>query len=181
MTGTLDYGTAACCDIPCPAAGKTGTTEEQADAWFVGYTPHVSTAVWVGNPNSRVPLPGYGADLAAPIWHDYMMVAAAHPCDDFPAPQNPADLSGYYSEHTVDPNYDSTDSTTTPDATTTTDDPSTGNTAGGNTGNYNPDLYAPGAGQDPAPTPDPPAGGDQGGGTGGAGGVDPNRGGGVRN
>jgi penicillin-binding protein 1A len=181
MTGTLDYGTAACCDIPCPAAGKTGTTEEQADAWFVGYTPHVSTAVWVGNPNSRVPLPGYGADLAAPIWHDYMMVAAAHPCDDFPAPQNPADLSGYYSEHTVDPNYDSTDSTTTPDATTTTDDPSTGNTAGGNTGNYDPDLYAPGAGQDPAPTPDPPAGGDQGGGTGGAGGVDPNRSGGVRN
>ena len=54
MKGTLDYGTAAGHDIPCPAAGKTGTTEEQADAWFVGYTPHVSTAVWVGNPDSRV-------------------------------------------------------------------------------------------------------------------------------
>ena len=53
MKGTLDYGTAAGHDIQCPAAGKTGTTEEQADAWFVGYTPHVSTAVWVGNPDSR--------------------------------------------------------------------------------------------------------------------------------
>jgi penicillin-binding protein 1A len=180
MTGTLDYGTAACCDIPCPAAGKTGTTEEQADAWFVGYTPHISTAVWVGNPDSRVALPGYGADLAAPIWHDYMSVAAAQPCDDFPLPENPADLSGFYSDHTVDPNYDST--STTPDATTT--DPTKPNpddATGGDNG-YNPDLYAPGAGQDPAPTPDPPApdppadtgGGNTGGPTGGAGGVNPN-------
>jgi penicillin-binding protein 1A len=178
MTGTLDYGTAACCDIPCPAAGKTGTTEEQADAWFVGYTPHVATAVWVGNPDSRVPLPGYGADLAAPIWHDYMMVAAAQPCDDFPVAQNPADLSGYSSEHTVDPNYDPT--ATTPDTTTT--DPTKPNDTGAPNNGYNPDLYAPGAGQDPAPTPDPPApnppadtgGGNTGGPTGGAGGVNPN-------
>ena len=166
MTGTLDYGTATCCDIPCPAAGKTGTTEEQADAWFVGYTPHVSTAVWVGNPDERVPLPGYGADLAAPIWHDYMMVAATEPCDDFPEPENPAELSGYTSEHTTDPSYDdSTDTGTTTTPTTpddtATDDPATG----GDTNGYDSDLYAPGAGQDPAPTP-----GD---------GVDPNRTGGV--
>ena len=166
MTGTLDYGTATCCDIPCPAAGKTGTTEEQADAWFVGYTPHVSTAVWVGNPDERVPLPGYGADLAAPIWHDYMMVAATEPCDDFPEPENPAELSGYTSEHTTDPSYDdSTDTGTTTTPTTpddtATDDPATG----GDTDGYDSDLYAPGAGQDPAPTP-----GD---------GVDPNRTGGV--
>ena len=100
MKGTLDYGTAVGHDIQCPAAGKTGTTEAQADAWFVGYTPHVSTAVWVGNPDSRQPMPGYGADLAAPIWHDYMTVAAAKPCDDFPEPQNPADLSSYSSSHT---------------------------------------------------------------------------------
>ena len=186
MTGTLDYGTAACCDIPCPAAGKTGTTEEQADAWFVGYTPHVSTAVWVGNPNERIPLPGYGADLAAPIWHDYMMEAATQPCDDFPEPENPADLSGYSSEHTASSDYDSSTGTTTPAPTDTApaDD-------GAAQGGYDPDLYAPGAGQDPAPTPEPPAEapdspdpGDvaPGGGpppgagppTGGAGGVDPN-------
>ena len=69
MKGPLDYGTAACCDIPCPASGKTGTTETQADAWFVGYTPHVSTAVWVGNPNDRTAAArlrrrSRGADLA---------------------------------------------------------------------------------------------------------------------
>ena len=99
MTGSLDYGTAACCDIPCPAAGKTGTTELQSDAWFVGYTPNISTAVWTGNPDQRVPLPGYGADLSAPIWHDYMMEAIGSTCDDFPAAENPADLSGFYSSH----------------------------------------------------------------------------------
>ncbi len=167
MTGTLDYGTAACCDIPCPAAGKTGTTEEQADAWFVGYTPHVSTAVWVGNPDSRTPMPGYGADLAAPIWHDYMEVAAAQPCDDFPEPENPASLSGYYSEHTASSDSSSTDTDTTggygapTDDATTTPDATTDDTNG-----YDPDLYAPGAGQEPAPAP----------GTGGGngGGVTPN-------
>ena len=151
MKGTLDFGTASCCDIPCPAAGKTGTTEEQSDAWFVGYTPHVSTAVWVGNPDERVPLPGYGADLAAPIWQDYMSVAAARPCDDFPEPENPAELSSYYSDRTSSSSssgdsYDGA-TTTTPYETTTTPD-----TGGGDNG-YDPNLYAPGAGQEPLPTP----------------------------
>jgi len=155
MTGTLDYGTAAGNDIACPAAGKTGTTEEQSDAWFVGFTPHVSTAVWTGNPDARVPLPGYGADLSAPIWQQFMTVAASEPCEDFPAPENPAELSGLSSENTSYSSYDSTyeDGTTygapapaptTPPATDSTD-----------TGGYDPDLYAPGAGQEPAPAPDP--------------------------
>ena len=108
MTGTFDYGTLTCCEIPCPAAGKTGTTELQSDAWTVGFTPQVSTAVWVGNPDARVPLPGYSFDLAGPIWHDYMAAAAAEPCDDFPAPKDPANLSAGFGEHTVDPNYQST-------------------------------------------------------------------------
>ena len=69
MNGTFEYGTLTCCEIPCPAAGKTGTTELQSDAWTVGFTPQVSTAVWVGNPDARVPLPGLqlrsrGSDLA---------------------------------------------------------------------------------------------------------------------
>ena len=150
MTGVLESGTAACCDIPCPAAGKTGTTEAQADAWFVGYTPHVSTAVWVGNPDARVPLPGYGADLAAPIWQEYMETAAASPCDDFPQPQDPAELSPFYSDQTsssgTDSSYDSGYGTTTPTTPTTPD-------TTGDTGGYDPALYAPGAGQEPAPTP----------------------------
>src|SRR5204863_4631915 len=117
MKGTLDFGTAACCDIPCPAAGKTGTTEEQSDAWFVGYTPHISTAVWTGNPDARIPLPGYGADLSAPIWHDYMLTAASQPCDDFPAPTDPAQLSSFYSDQTSSGADYGTDTTTTEPAT----------------------------------------------------------------
>jgi penicillin-binding protein 1A len=162
MTGTLDYGTASCCDIPCPAAGKTGTTEEQSDAWFIGYTPHVSTAVWVGNPDARVPMPGYGADLAAPIWQQYMLEAASSPCDDLPEPQNPASLSSFYGEHTATGDsdyYDYDDEETT----TTTDD--TGGTEVPSDENYDSDLYAPGAGQEPLPSP-----GDGGGDEGGAGG-----------
>ena len=155
MKGPLDYGTAACCDIPCPASGKTGTTESQADAWFVGYTPHVSTAVWVGNPNSRVALPGYGADLAAPIWQSYMEVAAAHPCDDFVQPATMPSLSSYSSEHTASSASDSGKSTDSTGATTapTTTTPDTGTGTGAGTNGYDPNLYAPGAGQSPSPNP----------------------------
>jgi penicillin-binding protein 1A len=150
MTGTLDYGTASCCDIPCPAAGKTGTTEEQSDAWFVGYTPHVSTAVWMGNPDIRTPMPGYGADLAAPIWNAYMSVAAAEPCDDFPTPKDPANLSAGYGEHTVSQDYGGLDDTTTDPGKT---DEDTDTTDPGADDGFDDDLYAPGAGQEPLPTP----------------------------
>jgi len=179
MKGTLDYGTASCCDIPCPAAGKTGTTEQQSDAWFVGYTPEISTAVWTGNPDARIPLPGYGADLSAPIWHDFMMVAIGNKCNDFPEPQNPADLSSFYSEHTARANDDETTTTTAP-TTTTTDGDDDNDQPNPNDANYDPELYAPGAGQGPAPNPQnqgPPNGGNNqgGGGQGGnqAGGVNP--------
>ena len=143
MEGTLDYGTAVGHDLPgCTASGKTGTTEEQSDAWFVGYTPDVSTAVWTGNPDARTPLPGYGADLSAPIWHDYMEVAATKNCRDFPAPKDPADLSSYSSSTAASSSDYSTDSTTTttPDTGATT--PATGGDADGD--GYPDDQYAPG-------------------------------------
>ena len=130
-------------DLPgCIASGKTGTTEEQSDAWFVGYTPDVSTAVWTGNPDARTPLPGYGADLSAPIWHDYMEVAATKNCRDFPAPKDPADLSTYSSSTAASSSDYSTDSTTTttPDTGATT--PATGGDADGD--GYPDDQYAPG-------------------------------------
>jgi penicillin-binding protein 1A len=160
MKGALEYGTAAGYGIGCPASGKTGTTEEQSDAWFVGYTPHVSTAVWVGNPNERVPLPGYGADLAAPIWQQYMQTAATKPCDDFPEPENPADLSSYSSDYAGSSSSYSYDDygTTTDPATDTTDD--TVDDAAETTDEFDDELYAPGAGQEPLPTPDNGGGGD---------------------
>ena len=58
-----------------PAAGKTGTTENYGDAWFVGYTPQLVTAVWVGYPNKLVPMtkqfhgdPVAGGTYPAMIW-----------------------------------------------------------------------------------------------------------------
>ena len=54
-------------------AGKTGTTNDQADAWFVGFSPDVVTGVWVGHDESRVLGKGEtGSRAAAPIWVDYM-------------------------------------------------------------------------------------------------------------
>ena len=73
----IQSGTGTAADYGCPAAGKTGTAENMDNAWFVGYTPQLSTAVWVGYPQSNnIPMPdGFGGALAAPIWHDYMAQA----------------------------------------------------------------------------------------------------------
>jgi penicillin-binding protein 1A len=96
LEGVLDHGTAAGMGIGCPAAGKTGTTSSFTDAWFVGYTPHLSTAVWVGYPKettSMTAVPGYGevfgSTIPAPIWHEFMTAAHGSRCDDFPAPRTP--------------------------------------------------------------------------------------------
>jgi 1A family penicillin-binding protein len=59
-----------------PVAGKTGTTDNQHDAWFIGYTPQIVCAVWVGN-DSPANLGGYGGTLAGPVWANFM--AKAHP------------------------------------------------------------------------------------------------------
>jgi penicillin-binding protein 1A len=55
------------------AAGKTGTTTRNADAWFVGYVPVMSTAVWMGYQQSQIPMPGRtGGSVPAMIWHAFM-------------------------------------------------------------------------------------------------------------
>jgi penicillin-binding protein 1A len=58
-----------------PAAGKTGTTQEFADAWFIGFTPHITAGVWVGFDNKTVHftnIDGQGGHAAAPIWARFM-------------------------------------------------------------------------------------------------------------
>jgi 1A family penicillin-binding protein len=57
------------------AHGKTGTTEEYTDAWFVGYTPELAAAVWCGNRNNRPMSRVYGGTVAAPIWAAFMRQA----------------------------------------------------------------------------------------------------------
>jgi 1A family penicillin-binding protein len=59
-----------------PAAGKTGTTNDYVDAWFVGFTPHLVTGVWVGFDQPRtIVAHGYAAELAVPIWGSFMKIA----------------------------------------------------------------------------------------------------------
>ncbi len=80
-------------------AGKTGTSEDLSDAWFVGYTPIASTAVWVGHPQSREAT-GFGGPTAGPIWRSYMESAVAGDCPEFTEPSALPDLSGLDSDHT---------------------------------------------------------------------------------
>ena len=71
-----------------PSAGKTGTTGEYRDAWFVGYTPHLVTGIWVGYDQPRPGGKGFtGGAIAAPIWERFMRPAVATaPVVDFPKP-----------------------------------------------------------------------------------------------
>jgi penicillin-binding protein 1A len=107
LEGVITQGTGAgytsmgCSD----AAGKTGTSEELSDAWFVGYTPLYSTAVWVGHPTTRE-YTGYGGQTAGPIWANYMSSATEGDCPEFEVPSSLPELDGLDSEHTSDSGYD---------------------------------------------------------------------------
>src|SRR5829696_5731458 len=90
------------------AAGKTGTSEELSDAWFVGYTPLYSTAVWVGHPQSRAPT-GYGGPTAGPIWASFMSAAANGNCPEFDVPESLPELEGLESDHTRSSSESSSD------------------------------------------------------------------------
>ncbi|MBI5241669.1 MAG: PBP1A family penicillin-binding protein [Elusimicrobia bacterium] len=69
-----------------PCAGKTGTTEEGRDAWFVGYTPQLLAGAWVGDDRNR-PLKLTGAKDALPVWAAFMKAAAEGPAQPFLQPQ----------------------------------------------------------------------------------------------
>jgi penicillin-binding protein 1A len=87
LEGVITRGTGAgYTSIGCSAeAGKTGTTDDESDAWFVGYTPRFATAVWTGHPLSRAPT-GFGGPTSGPIWRAYMTAAQGHSCPAFPVP-----------------------------------------------------------------------------------------------
>ena len=84
LRGVVDRGTGVRGRIGRPAAGKTGTTQDHADAWFVGFTPSLATAVWVGYPQGQVPMvpPRTGSRVSggtwpAAIWSRFMLAALA--------------------------------------------------------------------------------------------------------
>lgn len=89
LKGVLDRGTGAMArrwGFTRPAAGKTGTTNDYKDAWFVGYTPDLLAVVWVGfDGPSKLNLSG--AEAALPIWTEFMKSATANmPVTDFTPP-----------------------------------------------------------------------------------------------
>ena len=86
-----------------PVAGKTGTTENYGDAWFVGYVPQLTVAVWVGYPRELKPMeteyhgdPVAGGTFPAEIWHAFMEKALPYLKDQpesFPSTLHPVRLS----------------------------------------------------------------------------------------
>lgn len=76
LMNVVQHGTASAARVlnRQDLAGKTGTTNEQVDAWFAGYNPDLVTTVWVGYDNPH-PLHEYGAGLALPLWIDFMRAA----------------------------------------------------------------------------------------------------------
>ena len=157
LEGVITSGTGAgYTSIGCSSeAGKTGTSEGLSDAWFVGYTPLYSTAVWTGHPLSR-DYTGFGGPTSGPIWRSYMEAAQGGNCPDFEVPSSLPTLTAYHGEHTASSSsscYSSSSdsssscsSSSTYDQTTTSDSSSSNNNKG---------AYAPGVGQKPAPSPKP--------------------------
>ena len=96
LQANIAGGTGTHANIGCPAGGKTGTTDLNTDAWFVGFTPRLSTAVWVGYPNDRTQMNGLyfgrnvdGGTFPADIWGEYMKHAKGSYCGDFRQPKEP--------------------------------------------------------------------------------------------
>ena len=99
VTGILEdnitYGTGTRAALGRPAAGKTGTTDEYADAWFVGYTPDLSTAVWMGYQAGEIPMRNVhgisvsGGSFPAEIWRRTMeRTVGSRPPRAFPEPRS---------------------------------------------------------------------------------------------
>ncbi len=96
LKGVIEGGTGTAANIGRPAAGKTGTSEEYQNAWFVGYTPVLSTAVWMGYKEGNISMRNvHGVGVVAGgtwptrMWHDFMAEAMKGiPPTDFnqPAP-----------------------------------------------------------------------------------------------
>ena len=98
LKGVIQHGTGTAAAIGRPAAGKTGTTQNNADAWFVGYTPDLAATVWVGYPDSQKPMNSVhgiqvtGGSFPARIWAAFMKSAlAGTPATQFKRPSGLVD------------------------------------------------------------------------------------------
>jgi len=117
-------------------AGKTGTTDNYADAWFSGYTPRLEATVWIGYAKGEIPmLDVHGIAVSGPtfpasIWHLYMSSAIGNRADfAFPAPKAPAKFSSWRGQYEYGLAYGVPTSTTSSTTTATTARPTHATTA----------------------------------------------------
>src|SRR6476646_2560297 len=139
-------------------AGKTGTTDEYTDAWFAGYQPNLATVVWVGYPESNdVSMSSvhgrtvFGGTFPAEIWHS-LYSGAGVPCEEFEEPSQKISWAPFYGRFARSSPSDS--GTLGGSGGAGGDEPPPPGSAA--VGGYDPNAYAPGAGQEPYPAPAPP-------------------------
>jgi penicillin-binding protein 1A len=75
LSGVISHGTGKAASLPRPVAGKTGTTQEYRDAWFIGYTADLVAGVWLGNDDNTPMNKVTGGSLPAPAWRAFMLAA----------------------------------------------------------------------------------------------------------
>jgi len=109
LESVINGGTGGNAAIGRPAAGKTGTTDDEKDAWFVGYTPDLVAAVWIGDDYGSETLGITGGSTPAVMWRQFMSAALANtPASDFnvPASAQAAVSEGYYNPAKAQPKKD---------------------------------------------------------------------------
>ena len=131
LAENIQGGTGTGAQFGRPAAGKTGTTENHADAWFCGYTPNLASAVWIGFPEGQRPMTNVhgisvaGGTFPADIFRFFMTSAATNtPYTEFPAPKGTPvwdyNYRGQYQyEGAYDYDYDYGDDDSSEETTTT--------------------------------------------------------------
>jgi penicillin-binding protein 1A len=175
----VQSGTGTRANIGCPAAGKTGTTDNFNDAWFVGYTPTFAAAAWVGYPNALIEMRSVhgisvaGGTFPAEIWHKFMQVAKGESCEEFPKPSTPIKWSSFFGKYSTAGSYASRGTYSYGNGQ--------GDTSGGGYRGYDPRIYEQPPPKEPdkqkpskgkpdkgkQPKTEKGGGGNQGGGTGG--------------
>ena len=179
LVKNIQGGTGTKANIGCPAGGKTGTTDAFNDAWFVGFTPRLATATWVGYPDAQVEMTTeyHGGSVAggtfpAEIWGDYMKAVKGKFCGDFKPPKTPFSSSPFFGKYSRSGGRGTGDSDETQQLAPQTTAPAPpqededtdegrgnngdgnngdGNNGGGNNGDFDPDLYeSPPQGKPPA-------------------------------
>ncbi|HWA53169.1 MAG TPA: transglycosylase domain-containing protein [Solirubrobacterales bacterium] len=166
----ITEGTGTAAYTGCPGqAGKTGTTDRETDAWFAGYQPNLSTVVWVGYPESNAiemtsvhGITVFGGTFPAEIWHS-LYSGAEVPCEEFSKPKHPISWAPFYGRFTASAPRSAGEGGG-PGGVAEEEADRAREIGEEVTGGYNPDAYAPGAGQQPTPVPPPPPAAQVGGG-----------------